>query len=324
VSKKIVVIIPALDEEATIGDLINRCHKVGNLLSGMIDSKLEVIVVNDGSKDRTPEISKQAGAMVISHNSSQGVGSAFKSGINAALEHGADIIVNLDGDGQMYPEDIPKMIKPILTQQADLVIANRFYYKYLPFKMSKIKRFGNWFFTKLTNAITGIKLNDVACGYRAYSRKAAAKLNLFGKFTYTQEAIIDAIEKDLTIKEIPLYIKAKRVGKSRVVKSVVGYGLQALNIIYRIYRNNKPMKFFGFQGLFLFLCGLFGEGYIVYDRVANLVSFNEHPTLLIACILLNLVGLQLVIFGMMSDMNVTLQKTTEEILWREKYWRIKG
>lgn len=307
---KLVVVVPCLDEAETISDILERIKTSG---------PDHIVVVDDGSKDQTAKLAIQAGAVVVSHRHPRGVGAAFKSGLDKALELGADIIVNIDGDGQMYPEDIPRLIKPIELGKADMVIANRFYYKHLPFKMPFVKRIGNKLFTKLTNFITKQHFGDSQCGFRAYSRMAAAKLNLFGKFTYTQESIIDAVEKGLDVVEMPLFVKAERKGRSRVVKSVFSYGFQALNIIYRVYRNNKPMKFFGIPGLMLFLLGFAGELFVIYDRLVSEVSFSQHIVLILISVFFNLIGFQVIVFAMIAEMNVYKLKTQEDTLWRIKY-----
>ena len=146
-NKKIVVTIPALNEENTIGFVIRDIKKVVK--------DAEIIVVNDGSRDNTVNVALKAGASkVISHKRNKGLGVAFKTGINNALKIGADVIVNIDADGQFNPEDIPRLIQPILNKKSDMVTCSRFIHKkYLP-KMPLIKRFGNRLFTKLVNMIT--------------------------------------------------------------------------------------------------------------------------------------------------------------------------
>ena len=249
---KLIVIIPAYNEELTIGSVIKSIPEVNGRIS-----KTEVIVVNDGSKDKTKEIAEENGARVVSHSSNKGVGMAFRTGIEEALKRKADIIVNVDADGQFNPEDIPKLIEPILDDKADFVTATRFKDGHLIGNMPFIKKIGNKMFTSLTSFLVGQKFTDTQCGFRAYSREAALRLNLYGKFTYTQEVFLDLANKGLRIMEVPLYVKAKReFGKSKVVKSVPKYIFQALTIIIRSIRDYKPLAFFGVIGLFSFVLGL--------------------------------------------------------------------
>src|SRR3989344_500878 len=175
---RLVVIIPALNEERTIGDVISAIPKA---IDGI--DKIEVIVINDGSRDDTVVIAQQRGAQVVSHPRPLEVGAAFHTGIEAALEASADIIVNIDADGQFNPADIPALIKPILTGEAEFVSATRFAKSEFMPKMPGVKRWGNQQVMRMVNFITGKKFTDVSCGFRAYSRETALRLVLFGKFT---------------------------------------------------------------------------------------------------------------------------------------------
>src|SRR3989344_3895807 len=248
---KLIVIIPAYNEERTIKEVISKIPRVNKRIS-----QTEVIVVDDGSKDRTSVLAKEAGAIVVSHIGNKGVGVAFRTGIEEALKRKADVIVNMDGDGQFNPNDIPKLIEPILDKKADFVTATRFSDGKLIGNMPFVKKIGNKLFTSLTSKLVGQRFTDTQCGFRAYSREAALRLNLYGKFTYTQEVFLDLANKGLRIMEVPLYVKAKReFGKSKVVKSVPKYIFQALTIIIRSIRDYKPLAFFGVIGLFSLLLG---------------------------------------------------------------------
>ena len=165
---KLIVIIPAYNEEATIKEVISKIPKVNERIS-----KTEIIVVNDGSSDKTKEKAEEAGALVISHIGNKGVGKAFQTGIENALKRKADILVNIDGDGQFNPNDIPKLISPILDKEADFVTATRFSDGKLIGNMPFVKKIGNKMFTSLTSKLVGQKFTDTQCGFRAYSREAA-------------------------------------------------------------------------------------------------------------------------------------------------------
>src|SRR3989344_8858110 len=203
---KLIIIIPAYNEEASIGSVIKRIPDLTfkkseskNLLEKASPktniSETEVIVIDDGSNDNTGKIAKENGAIVVSHVGNKGVGKAFRTGIEVALKRKADIIVNIDADGQFNPEDIPKLITPILNKESDFVTATRFKNGNLIGKMPFIKKLGNKAFTKLTSLLTGQRFTDTQCGFRAYSREAALRLNLYGKFTYTQEVFLDLANK---------------------------------------------------------------------------------------------------------------------------------
>ncbi len=179
---KLVILIPAYNEEVTITEAIKR---IPNQIEG-IDEK-EVIVIDDGSRDKTAQLAREQGAFVVSHAINMGVGAAFSTGILTALNRKADIIVNMDADLQFNPLDIPTLIQPILKGEAGFVTASRFKDKSLIPDMPSIKIFGNRLVAGIINYITKKNFSDVSCGFRALSHDAALRINLFGDFTYTQE-----------------------------------------------------------------------------------------------------------------------------------------
>ncbi|MDD5148644.1 MAG: glycosyltransferase family 2 protein, partial [Candidatus ainarchaeum sp.] len=249
---KLVVQIPAFNEEKTIAQVI---REVPAKISG-IDS-IKILVVNDGSTDKTAQEAKKAGAdKIFSHGSNKGLGLAFRNGIMEALKMGADIIVNIDGDMQFNPGDIPKLIAPILNGEADLVTCTRFKDKAKSPKMPFIKKFGNGVFTKIISMLAKQEFTDTQCGFRAYCRECALRMNLFGKHTYTQEALLDAVEKGFRVREVSCEVRGQRqFGKSKVVESWFNYSLKAALIITRTIRDHRPLQFFGSIGLLLFLAG---------------------------------------------------------------------
>ncbi len=188
------IIIPALNEEASIGDVIQRIQEVP--FPAKVTAKT-VIVVDDGSRDATGEISRGLGAMVVRHEQNRGVGRAFQSGLKAALAAGADLVVNIDADGQFNPADIPALLAPLLAGEADFVTASRFKDPALEPEMPPVKRWGNRQMSRLVSGIIRHRFHDVSCGFRAYSRETALRLNLWGAFTYTQESFLDLAAKGM-------------------------------------------------------------------------------------------------------------------------------
>ena len=180
------VVLPALNEEETIGEVITA---VPRELPGV--DLVEVVVVNDGSKDRTAERALQAGARVVNHPTSHGVGAAFQTALNDCLERGADLIVSVDADGQFDPADIPLLIEPILAGEAEFATASRFKDPSLTPQMPRLKLWGNRMMSRLISRLTGQTFFDVSCGFRCYSRRAALNLHLMGRFTYTQEVFMN-------------------------------------------------------------------------------------------------------------------------------------
>ena len=310
--KKLVVLIPAFNEEKTISTVIKD---IPRKIFGVV--KVEVLVLDDGSADKTVQKAKQAGANnVVSHPKNAGLGITFRDGIWEALKMGADLVVNIDADGQFNPADIPKLIAPILNGQADVTTCSRFKDKSLEEKTPGIKRFGNKLFTKLVNFLTKSNFTDTQCGFRAYSKEAALRMNLFGKFTYTQESLLDLINKGMRIDEVACRVKGQRDGESRIVKHWWTYGIKALLIITRNVRDYKPLQFFG--GLGMLVTGL-GVIYGAIQWVNSLAPGADIPFWrIILTFLLILVGALMIVLALIADMSGRQRKLQEESLYRLK------
>ncbi len=261
----VVVTIPAFNEAATVAQVIGDIPKD---ISGV--RNIDVVVINDGSTDDTAKVAAQAGARVISFSHNRGLGAAFREALSRALGLGADIIVNIDGDGQFNPQDIPKLIEPIIRGQADMVTASRFADSDLIPKMPWIKKWGNQVGANVVSKLTSQKLRDVSCGFRAYSRDAALRATLLGGHTYTHEVILDLAFRGLRIVELPVKVKGvRKVGKSRLTENLWKHCWSSLLIILRAYRDYRPTRVFGIiSAVFLLLavsCGVF----VVYHYLAT-------------------------------------------------------
>jgi glycosyltransferase involved in cell wall biosynthesis len=256
---KLVVTIPALNEEKTIAQVVRG---VPRDIPGVEET--EVLVMNDGSTDRTAVEATEAGAMVITLKGGGGLGTVFRTGLERAMRRGADIIINIDGDGQFNPDDIRKLIVPLLEDQADFVTCSRFADPALRPTMPKVKYWGNQVVTRMINWVCGgTKFTDVSCGFRAFSREAAYRLTLFGRYTYTQETFIDLFSKGVRMAEVPLKVRGVREhGKSRIASSILKYATNSFPIIVRAMRDIQPLKFFGGIAGVLFFLGVLTEGFV--------------------------------------------------------------
>lgn len=321
-SMKLVVTIPALNEEKTIYQVVTG---VPRDIEGV--SEVEVIVVNDGSTDRTPEEALRAGAIVVSLPGKGGLGHVFRTGLERAMRRGADIIVNIDGDGQFNPGDIRKLIQPLLEDKADFVTCSRFSDPALRPTMPIVKYYGNQWVTSMINWICGgTKFTDVSCGFRAFNREAAYRLTLFGRFTYTQECFIDLFSKGLRMAEVPLKVRGVREhGKSRIASSIVKYATNSFPIILRAMRDIQPLKFFGgiaaIFGGFGLLAGGFVAGWYLYNtetiKNTGIVIHKTTPftsLIPIAGVLVTLSFLMGVL-AMLADMLGRHRKISEEMLY---------
>src|SRR5438067_307422 len=264
---KLVVTIPALNEEKTIAQVV---HGVPRKIPGI--DEVEVIVVNDGSTDRTADEASNAGALVVNLHNRPGLGKVFGTGFERAMRRGADIIVNIDGDGQFDPADIAKLVQPILDEEADFVTCSRFADASLRPTMPTVKFWGNRAVTSIINWVCGgTCFTDVSCGFRAFNREAAYRLTLFGRFTYTQETFIDLFSKGLRIVEVPLKVRGVREhGKSRVASNLWKYATNSLPIILRAMRDIQPLKVFGGISAILGILGAVTGGFVsVWDALGE-------------------------------------------------------
>ena len=238
---KLVIQLPALNESATIGQVLDGLPKT---LPG-IDA-IQVVVVDDGSTDGTGRIAAERGAQVVVHDRPRGVGAAFRSGLGRSIDLRPDIIVTMDADGQFNPKDIPALIAPILAGEADFVSASRFHDPALEPVMPKAKRWGNGVIARWLSRMTNREFHDVSCGFRAYARKAFLRLNPQGDFTYTHEVFLSLAFAGLRIREVPVEVRGVREhGKSRVAGNLFRYAWQAAAIILATYRDYRPLAFFG-------------------------------------------------------------------------------
>ena len=306
---KLVVIMPALNEEATVAEVVAR---IPRRIPGL--DAVEVIVVDDGSTDRTAELARAAGAEVVCHRVNRGVGAAFASGLDAALRRGAHVIVNMDSDGQFNPDDIPELIRPILEGGYGFVTCTRFGKPEFVPRMPRLKRWGNRMMARLVNwIIWGARFTDVSCGFRAYSRDTALRLNLFGRFTYTQETFIALAAHDVAMTEVPLRVRGVREsGESRVARSLWTYGRRAFTIIVRAMRDTRPLKFFGSVGLLTVFLGALADGFVF---VRWCVTGRTHPfaSLLVVGSAFLMMGFLLCVMALLADMVGRLRKTLEDV-----------
>ena len=313
---RLIVNIPAYNEEKTISEVI---RKIPRQIEGINEVKVQV--VDDGSSDKTVEVSKSAGAdFVISHARNMGVGAAFKTAIESALGNGADILVNIDADGQFPASDIPKFTELIVAGNADMVVASRFGIKSAK-NMPWIKSFLNRLAADIIGKFLRYPIDDLTCGFRTLNRETMLRLNLAYRFTYTQETIIDAISKNLIVKWIPVEVTYFNDRKSKVVKSVTKFVYQSFLIIIRTVRDARPMVFFGIPGVVLITtAGAIGIAFLGY----YFSHFKVSPfrTWLALAVILLLIGIQLLVFALIADMIRSNRKLTEEQMYflkKEKY-----
>lgn len=305
------VVIPALNEARTIGEVIDR---IPRHFSGI--QSVQVVIVDDGSRDETSAIAKAHGAVVVRHQANRGVGAAFRTGVEYALAHSVDVLVNMDGDGQFDPGDIAALVAPIVQNEADFVTASRFADpRFFPEGIPAMKLFGNKFYARFISSVIGRKFTDVSCGFRAYNREALLRMTLFGAFTYTQETFLDLAGKNIRMEERAVKVRGVREhGKSRVASNLFHFGFKTLSIMLRSMRDLAPFRFFGMGGLVLTLLGVLIEsGMFVYWLVTKQTSPYQNLILVGAVVLL--LGFLLVIVALLADMLYRQRRILEESLY---------
>lgn len=285
---KTIAIIPAFNEESTIENIIKGTSKY-------VD---EILVINDGSTDLTTDNARKTGATVIDNIVNRGLGKTIKRGYDEAIKRRADIIVQIDADGQYDPEEIPKLIKPILENRADLVLGSRL--ENLKYEMPWVKRNGNKAFTWLIRHLTGADIKDGQTGFRAVRKEVFETIELDGDFTYTQEMIVKASKEGWRIGNVPINFYKRTAGESRLMSSPFFYAWRAWIIIIRTIRDYDPLKFFGLPGIGLIVAGLILGAAILYKFSA--IGFIGHTPAVILTTLLLISGIQLLFLALMADM----------------------
>jgi glycosyltransferase involved in cell wall biosynthesis len=254
---KVVVQVPCLNEEKTLPLVLQSIPKK---IPG-VDS-VEVLVIDDGSTDKTREIAEKYGVRhFVVHPHRKGLARSFHDGVMKALDMGADIIVNTDGDNQYPQERITDLVQPIIRHEADIVIADRQVKKIEHFSLGKkiMQKVG----TKVLNLAAGTKVPDAPSGFRAYSRDAAMQLNVVTRFSYAMETIIQAGNKNLSIVSLPVETNPK-TRESRLFKSSWEHVRKSGTAITRAFIMYRPYVFFLSLGIALFVLGIVPFGRFFY------------------------------------------------------------
>lgn len=306
---KLIIQIPCFNEEKTIG---NTICSIPRGLEGI--DKVEILVINDGSTDKTEEVALKAGADHI-HTlpKNSGLAYAFSAGIQESLRLGADIIVNLDGDNQYHAGDIGILISPLLRREADIAIGAR------PIKNIKhfsfVKKFLQFLGSYVMRKVSHTCVEDAPSGFRAFTREAAMKLNIFDNYTYTLETIIQASAKNLTIVNVPVRVNGE-TRPSRLFSNIFSYVKRSVFTMLRIFIIYRPFRFFAAIGLTLFITGfLIGLRFLYFFMIQEGAG---HIQSLILSSLLMILGFQTGLLGVIADLLAINRKLSEDIQLRIK------
>lgn len=306
---KLVIQIPCYNEEKSLPITLNDLPKH---IDGI--DEIEVLIIDDGSKDRTVEVAKELGVnnfVEMPHNS--GLAKAFVAGINKALEIGADIVVNTDADNQYCAADIEKLVKPILAGEADIVIGSRPVSEIEHF--SPLKKLLQKLGSGVMRLISSTKVEDAPSGFRAFSRNAAMQLNVFDNYTYTLETIIQAKAKGLILKCVPIRVNPD-LRKSKLVRNMFDYIRRSMFTMIRMFIIYRPFRFFAILASMFFLVGvLIGLRFLYYFVFE---SGAGHIQSLILSAILIITGVQVGVIAVLSELLSINRKILEDIQKRLK------
>jgi glycosyltransferase involved in cell wall biosynthesis len=305
---KLIIQIPCYNEEETLPMTLADLPRQ---LPGV--DVVEWLVIDDGSSDRTVEVARELGVdHVVSHGRNRGLAAAFMTGIDACLRAGADVIVNTDADNQYQGSSIPDLIAPVLAGSAEMVVGERPIASIDDFSPMKkaLQRLGS----SVVRRFSGTGVRDAASGFRAYTRDAAMQVQVFGKYTYTMETIVQAGWNGLAIESVPIRVNPK-TRESRLVKSSARYVWRSAQAIIRSFALYKPFRFFFLIGLAPFVLGM-----LLLLRWLGLYLLEEEYTSrvpsLLAGIGLILLAVQFWALAFMADLQAANRRVLEDLRLR--------
>lgn len=305
---KLIVTIPAYNEERSIAKVIASVPKK---IKGV--QKIEVLVYDDGSTDKTVEAAKKAGATyVFSHKVNLGLAQTFKDAVAQALRLGADVIVNTDADNQYDQRQIPMLLEPLFAGKADLVIGDRQVekLKFMPFT----KKYGNILGSLMIRLLTGTVVRDASSGFRAFTRFFAEKVRIFSEHTYTHEMIIDAHFKNFVVVNVPITFKKRPYGQSRLISGgVFAHIIKSGETIIRTILLYRAFKVLSYLGLLFAFAGVAGVLRFLYFALVLGNSRGHIQSLVISSILVA-IGFNILVLGFVADLISYNRRLIEEKL----------
>jgi glycosyltransferase involved in cell wall biosynthesis len=307
---KLVIQIPAWNEEEHLPETIAALPRE---VAGF--NEVEVLVIDDGSDDRTADVAREAGAQVVRLPVHRGLAVAFAAGLDTALQLGADVIVNTDADNQYDARDIPTLVEPILSGDAQMVIGDRQVETLRRFSPTKkvLQRLGSWVVRKLSRT----QVEDATSGFRAITRHAALKLHVFTRFTYTLETILQAGEAGLKVVSVPVRTKIEESRPSRLFRSNTGYVLRSLESIARIVVLYNPLRIFLRVGAVPIALGAALLIRFLYFYFSSQSPAGHIQSLIVAVILI-IVGALVWVVGVVADLIAVNRRLLEEAVERQR------
>jgi glycosyltransferase involved in cell wall biosynthesis len=310
--KKLLIQIPCHNEEETLGIALKALPRE---VAGF--NKVEWLIIADGCTDRTIEVARAHGVQhVVDLGAHLGLARGFMAGLDACLRAGADVIVNTDADNQYQADDIPELVQPILRGEAQIVVGARPIGDIEHFSPLKklLQKLGSW----VVRFASGTPVADAPSGFRAISREAAMRLNVFSEYTYTLETIIQAGQKNIPIASVPIRTNGY-LRPSRLMKSMRAYIQRSILTILRIFITYQPLKFFLWLGALPLFVGLvLGVRWLYLLAFEFSTTGRTHLPSLIAAAVCVLAGMLLWVVGLVADLIAVNRKLLEDIQLRTK------
>lgn len=306
---KLIIQIPCYNEAETLPVTLRALPRD---VAGF--DTVEWLVIDDGSTDKTVEVARDHGVdHIISFPGNQGLAKSFVAGLEASVRLGADVIVNTDADNQYSADDIPALVAPVLAGKAEIVVGAR------PIEVIASFSWAKKLFQKIGSGVVRLFSNtdipDAPSGFRAISRDAALRLNVFSDYTYTLETIIQAGQKNMAITSVPVRVN-KELRPSRLMKSLSSYVLKSMVTIARIFVLYKPFRFFMVVGLAVFSAGfLLGLRFLCYYMTGD--GDGHIQSLILSSILLG-VGFQTILAAFLADILAVNRRLMEDVQFRLK------
>lgn len=314
---KLIIQIPCFNEEKTLANTIKDLPK--EILG--ID-QIEYLVIDDGSDDETVSVAKKENVHhILRLGSNRGLGQCFAKGIQFAIENGADIVVNTDGDNQYPGSDIPALIKPIMEGKADIVVGGRPIIKHPEFGL--IKKFFQLIGSKVIRFLSNTDIRDATSGFRAFSKESCQRMVIYSKFSYTLETLIQAGNNGIRISSVDIGVNLK-TRESRLFNSMFEYIYRSFITIIKMFIYYQPGKFFFMIGFVFEMAALFIGLRWIY---LTFITLSPDPirTYLPSLILLTIcsvAGFFLFFMGILGEIIKVHRKLTEEILYQIKKDRL--
>lgn len=313
---KLIIQIPCYNEAETIASTLK-------LLPRRIDGveQVEVLVIDDGSKDSTVDAARLGGAdHVLCLHSHVGLARAYAAGLDACLRLGADVIVNTDADNQYEAADIPLLLEPIIKGQAELVVGDRGVAT-LPF-FSPIKRKLQSFGSRVVSQASGLNIPDATSGFRAMTREVALHTMVLSEYSYTLETLIQAGNRKVTVASVPIHTNPPQ-RPSRLMRGILDYLQNSSITIIRAYSMYRPLRVFLAIGALLMVAGTaLGIRFLLLRFIFQQGAGNVQSLILAAVLLI--IGFQTLVIGLVADLIAFNRKILEEILYRLRNMEISA